>query len=825
MSSSPSLAIDAHLNAILDLWEGHPNFILQSSPGSGKTTRVPPAMLRSKFLPREAQIWVLLPRRLAAKIAALRVAQEWGEKVGGKIGYQFRFERARSNRTQVLFLTEGMFTRKLLQDPHLKHVHTVLLDEFHERSLQSDFALAYLRWLQEKTRSDLKIGIMSATLETTALSRALGDAPVFKIQTPQYEVERHYLSQQNKLPMETLVVEHLKKFPLGAHEDSLVFLPGMAEIRRTEKALKMARLPPMEILPLHGTLPPVQQQEIFKKFSRPKVVLATNIAESSLTIPGLKRVIDTGWHRQAEYSWWSGIPRLQTRPISQASAEQRAGRAGRTGPGHCYRLYTQWDLQSRPHHERPEIQRADLSQMLLEALDLGLPPWDQLPWLEPPPRPLAEHGLELLGELGALERKKGRWSITPLGRDLIRLPLHPRLGRLLLEAGQRGVPEPALNLAARLSEGDMDPGPLEISSLGASLQGQTAQLYGQLKKNLEGKWVQGSASDGDKALGMSLLKAFPDRVGARSGPTWHFSQGGTGSIPKALWQQIQDIHQDRDFGVILDVGESKRQGELSQIYVRSWFPLEVDWLYEAGSPWLQEHSEIKWLSSEGRLEEVDQIRYGALILESSSGRPRDWVQASRCFLREALKYSQEKPWTHIQDLLTALNHLCDASRLERPLAKWKCLYQARLIPSIPPPQEILSERALLQLFHGLRTQEELNQWPFEERILEVLPAEAVSQWQRWLPDQISLPGRPRVKVQYYWDQEPFLASRLQDFFGLAEGPSLLAGRIPLTLKLLAPNQRPVQVTKDLKSFWINTYPELRRTLSRRYPKHAWPESP
>lgn len=825
MRTTPTLPIDAHLNAILDLWESHSSFILQSAPGSGKTTRVPPAMLRAKSLPRGAQIWVLLPRRLAAKIAALRVAQEWGEDVGGSIGYQFRFEGARSRRTQVLFLTEGMFTRKLLQDPSLNKVHTVLLDEFHERSLQSDFALAYLRWLQQCSRPDLKIGIMSATLDTRALSQALGNAPVFKIATPQYEVERHYLSQASKLPMETLVVEHLKKFPLGPQEDSLVFLPGMAEIRRTESTLKGARLPPMEILPLHGSLPPVQQQRIFKRFSRPKVVLATNIAESSLTIPGLKRVIDTGWHRQAEYSWWSGIPRLQTRPISQASAEQRAGRAGRTAPGHCYRLYTQWDLQSRPHHERPEIQRADLSQMLLEALDLGLPPWSELPWLEPPPRSLAEHGLELLGQLGAAHFQKGRWSITQLGQELIRLPLHPRLGRLIVEASQRGVLEPALGLAARLSEGDMEVGPLDISGLGESLRGQTAQLHRQLKKALGGKGVMAPSVDLEAALGMSLLKAFPDRVGARSGPSWQFSKGGTGNIPKSIWKQTQDIHQDKDFGVILDVGESKRQGETGQIHVRSWFPLEVDRLYEADSEWLKESSEIKWLPTEGRLEEVDQIQYGELVLEASQGRPRDGVLAGQCFLREALKYPREKPWTHIQDLLTSLNHLSDASRLERPLAKWKCLYQSQLIPSLPSPQTLLAEKSLLQLFHGLRTQEELAKWPFEERILQVLPSKAVANWHRWLPDQVSLPGRSRVRVQYSWDQEPFIASRLQDFFGLAEGPSLLAGRIPLTLKLLAPNQRPVQVTKDLKSFWQKTYPELRPALSRRYPKHPWPESP
>lgn len=819
------LPIDEHLPEIRSLWRRHPNFVLQSPPGSGKTTRVPPALLADPGLPAGAQIWVLLPRRLAAKMAALRVAEERGEKVGAAVGYHFRFEKALSKQTRLVFLTEGMLVRKLLGDPRLSGVHTVILDEFHERHLASDVALAYLRHLQNTSRPDLKLCLMSATFDAQALGRFLGGAPVFQAETPQYEVQVQYLAELSRQPMERLVAEHFRRHPLESGEDTLVFLPGMAEIRRTQEALRQGKAGPMELLALHGSMPPEDQQKIFQKFSRPKVVLATNIAESSLTIPGLRRVVDSGWHRQAEYSWWSGIPRLETRPIPQASAEQRAGRAGRTGPGTCYRLYTRWELESRPREGRPEIQRADLTQTFLELLALDIGDWEKFPWLETPPAAVQSHCLELLAQLGAAESREGHWRITPLGRQLSALPVHPRLGRLLLEGRERGVAAAALTLTAAISEGDLPEGPVEHVPAARNLRGNTAKLREQLARQLGEDSGAEPAREPEQALGLSLLAAFPDRVAQGKGRTWNFSQGGSGLIPQNLWNRIQDVYGAERFAVVLDVAESKRPGEKSQVQLRSWYPVTGDWLYEDHSGLLREDSGIQWMEAEGRLEARDCIRYGELILEESRGRPRDLDQACEVFLREALKYSESAPFTQVHDLFSAAERLGDPAPLVRALGKWKCLAATDLAPGLAPPESCLQGKFLRQLFHGFLRRSDWKDWPFEQRMLQTFPPEVQGRWQAWLPDAIALPGRKRVAIHYDWDHEPFVASRLQDFFGLQQGPTLFQGRLPLTLKLLAPNQRPVQVTKDLKNFWNKTYPELRPALSRRYPRHRWPGDP
>ncbi len=825
MNSRLRLPIDGHLQEIERLWSTHANLVLQSPPGSGKTTRVPPALLASSALPQGAQIWVLLPRRLAAKMAAARVAEELGEALGHRVGYQFRFEKAVSTQTRLLFLTEGMLVRKLLGSPRLPAVHTVILDEFHERHLQSDFALAYLRHLQRSTRPDLKICLMSATFKAEPLAAYLGGAPVFTAQTPQFEVEQHYLNDSGPLALETLVVQNLQRHPLESGEDTLVFLPGFSEIKRTEAALHQARLYPMEILPLHGSLPPTDQQKIFEKFSRPKVVLATNIAESSLTIPGLKRVLDSGWHRQSRYSWWSGIPRLETRPISQAAAVQRAGRAGRTGPGRCFRLYTSWEFQSRPQESSPEITRADLAQMYLELLALGVSDLQDFPWLLAPEETVATHCLELLQRLGAVRQAHAQWEITELGRQLCSLPVHPRVGRLLWEGRERGVREAALTLAAGLSEGDLPEGALESIPHSRGFRRITEKLREQLGRALALNPAATLSSQPEQDLGLSVLRAFPDRVAKRSDRTWNFCLGGSGVVPKNLWDRVEDLYQRQELAVVLDVGESVRPGERSQVHLRSWLPMDPAWLYEDVSGLLQEKSELLWTEPEGRLVERHQITYGELVLEGSRGRPSDLHVAAEVFLRQALKFSDTAPFLKVHDLLTALGRLTDPSPLERALGKWKWVAQLKLDPSVPPPEVCLEKSFLQHLFHGLLHKEELKAWPFENRVLAYLPAGVQAKWQRWLPDTVTLPTRPRVQVHYDWDHEPYLASRLQDFFGLKMGPCLAEGRLPLTLKLLAPNNRPVQVTKDLNNFWRQTYPELRKALSRRYPRHRWPLDP
>ncbi len=384
MVSRLSLPIDPHLPLIAKKLQESGCLVLKASPGSGKTTRVAPFLLNS--LPPGKEILVLEPRRLAAKLAARRVAEERREKVGGVIGYQFRFENVSSKETRLRFLTEGMLMRRLIRDRTLDGVAIVILDEFHERHLHGDVALSYLRSLQASGRPDLKLVVMSATLDTEALLRYLGNCPLVEVEGRPFDVATHYRPSENKfleISVRDAVKTAFQEWPEG---DCLVFLPGMADIRRAESALSdLARINHWDLFPLHGELSKGEQDRALLPGRNRKIILATNVAETSLTIEGIRIVIDSGLHRQASYSWWSGVPSLRTRPISRASSIQRAGRAGRTASGTCYRLYSRADFDGRAPFETPEIQRADLCQTLLELKELGVQSLTQFPWFDPPP--------------------------------------------------------------------------------------------------------------------------------------------------------------------------------------------------------------------------------------------------------------------------------------------------------------------------------------------------------------------------------------------------------------------------------------------------------
>ena len=573
--------------------------VLQASPGTGKTTRVPPALLDA--LPGE--ILVLEPRRLAAKYAALRVAEERGEAIGRSVGYQFRFENVTSRDTRLTFLTEGMLMRKMLSDPRLAGVSAVVLDEFHERHLHGDVALGALRRLQlEGLRPDLKLVVMSATLETEALSRYLGDCPVLKVESPLHPVAIEHLPSPAAVPLERLVREAVARTLSSAEADSkgdiLVFLPGMSEIRRAENALgelAAVREGRLKVLPLHGEIAREEQDLALRPIpGKRKVILSTNVAETSLTIEGVTVVIDSGLHRQAAHSWWSGVPSLKTRPITRASAIQRAGRAGRTAPGRCIRLYTLHDFNGRAAFETPEIRRADIASTVLEVKTLGGAAGRndgsdpaEFPWFEAPAAAALEAAQTLLHRLGFTESPAGAAALTEPGRRAARIPAHPRIARLLVEAEKLGVLEPAASLAALISEGELE----GLDALEQARRAEAQASSGPLKRartqllSAIGRSAGGNAEaaskteDAESRLARSVLAAFPDRIARKRPIPAHSTRGRSTDVElilssggSARAEECPTLASHEMF-VALDIQETQAHGQArSQLRLKSVVP-------------------------------------------------------------------------------------------------------------------------------------------------------------------------------------------------------------------------------------------------------------
>ncbi|MGH9939766.1 MAG: helicase-related protein, partial [Blastocatellia bacterium] len=447
------LPIDPLLPNIIAQLSWAPNLVLEAPPGAGKTTRVPPALLDAGIV-GGAEVWVLEPRRLAARMAARRVAEERGEKLGETVGYQVRFEEVAGPRTRLRFLTEGVLTRRLLSDPQLKNVGVVVLDEFHERHLQADLALALLRRLQKTARPDLKLVVMSATLDAGPVAKFLDDAPTLRSEGKRFDVAIEHLQRPDDRPLAEQVAAAVKRLVAESIDgDILVFLPGAAEIRRAQSACAaLADKHDLMVLPLHGDLSAEEQDRAVKPGPSRKVILSTNVAESSVTIDGVVAVIDSGLARVAGHSPWSGLPTLNVARVSKASATQRAGRAGRTRPGRCLRLYTAQDFNARPDHDVAEVRRADLAETALELHSSGVADLNRFDWFEPPPRSAVEAAESLLVAVGAVD---ARGAVTAVGGRMLRFPLHPRQSRMLVEAESRGVGEQACVDAALIGERDI----------------------------------------------------------------------------------------------------------------------------------------------------------------------------------------------------------------------------------------------------------------------------------------------------------------------------------------------------------------------------------
>jgi ATP-dependent helicase HrpB len=814
--------------------------VLVAPPGAGKTTRVPGALLDAGLI--DGAIVVLQPRRLAARLAAARVASERDVKLGGEVGYQVRFDKKTSAQTRIEFVTEGVLTRRLLGDPELRGVGCVVIDEFHERHLDGDLALALVERVRDK-RPELALVVMSATLDAEPVAAFLRDAPIVRSEGRTFPITIEHAAQVDDRPLGKQVAAAVRRVVQGGLDgDVLVFLPGAGEIRRcTEDLDDAARTFDLAVVPLHGDLPVEEQDVAVRPSKRRKVILATNVAETSVTIEGVTCVIDSGLARIARHSPWSGIPSLEVEPVSRASCAQRAGRAGRTRPGHVVRLYTKHDHDTRRAFELPEIARADLAGAALELHGAGLAGIGALRWFEAPPAAAATAGEELLVRLGAVTA--GR--ITELGRRMLRFPVHPRVARMLCEAEGRGVAREACVIAGLLGARELrlerrgrgeqarisSPSDL-IDDLDALFDARshglradrlrrdgidigTAHAVDRAAKQLErmvDTRTRAPANDDDldRELMISILTASPDRVGKRRAPKSAdivFAGGGSGVIaPSSAVIEPELV-------VAVDVSEVGGKGQATRVQIRRASAVDASWLLDLYIDRIAEVDEVVWNASRERVERVVQMTYDGLPIDEH----RDVDGARQAAARSAQLLAK-------QALAAGIERFVDRDAL----AQWRArvMFAAKIAPEagiVAPTDDMLAE-VIARACEGAISFEELRKMGLLE-LLDAQLGDKRALVDRLAPTHLTLPRRRRAPIHYELDQSPWLASRMQDFFGLARAPSVGDGRVPLVLHLLAPNQRPVQVTTDLPGFWVKHYPALRKQLMRRYPRHPWPEDP
>jgi ATP-dependent helicase HrpB len=836
------LPIDPFLPRLLDALRSSGAIVLQAEPGAGKTTRVPPAMLDAGLC-GQGEVLVLQPRRLAARLAARRVADERGERLGETVGYQVRFEEVAGPSTRLRFVTEGILTRRLLADPTLARVGAVVLDEFHERHLDGDLALALLKRLRSERRPELKLVVMSATLDAKPVADYLG-GPAFEIPGRRFEVAIEHLDQPDPRPLEQQVTSAVRRLCAGGGPDGdvLAFLPGAAEIRRAREALEpLAEHLGIALTALHGDLSAQEQDRALAPAGRPKVILSTNVAETSVTLEGVVAVVDSGLARIAGHSAWSGMPTLKVGRVSKASTIQRAGRAGRLRPGRCLRLYTRHDFETRPALEAPEVKRLDLAQAALALHGAGAKDLAAFPWFEAPPVASLEAADRLLTRLGALSASG---ELTELGRRMLRFPLHPRQSRVLLEAEARGRGVDGCILAALLGEREIrlearggglaggapqarvsGPSDLlesmesfrEASRSGFSaaalrslgLDGGAARAVDRVRKSLERQVQRGAGAgavpdpDPDRPLLLAALAGYPDRVARRREPNGAelvLCGGGTARLAPS------SVVRDARFLIAVDA-EERPSGALVRVASR----VEPEWLLDLFSESMREVAELSWNEAAERAEGFSRLFYENLVLEETRATHVDPEAASALLFERALAKGPAAfaPPEALDELLARVRFAADAAPEQK-------------FPTLAPTE---LEAPLRSLCAGKRSFAELREGDLLEAVKGSLSGAQRAALERLAPERVELAGGRRLRVRYEAGKPPWVESRLQDFFGSSKGPAAAGGRVPLVLHLLAPSGRPVQVTTDLAGFWDRHYPSLRRELSRKYPRHSWPEDP
>jgi ATP-dependent helicase HrpB len=831
-----ALAIDAALPALRAAVVAHANVVLQAPPGAGKSTGVPLALLTEQSL-RPGKIVMLEPRRLAARAVATRMSQMLGEAVGQTVGFRTRLESRTSKNTRIEVVTEGILTRWLQRDATLEGVAMVIFDEFHERSLNADVGLALCLEAQAEVRDDLRILVMSATLDTPAVAQLLGDAPIVSTEGKAFEVETRWATTgtANRGQREIDIATRTARTILQALEqepgDILAFLPGQGEIRRAQQQLEEGGLArSVSVLPLFGDLSAAEQDAALRPgdAQHRKVVLATNIAETSLTIEGVRVVVDSGLARRARFDPSTGMSGLETVRISRASADQRRGRAGRLGPGVCYRLWSETEHASLAAQTAPEILEADLAPVALDLAEWGVSDPRSLRWLDPPPAATFAQARDLLRSLDAIDAE-GR--ITPHGRALARLGTHPRLAHMIVRGAELGLRRLALEIAAVLGERDLlrwnagrrdadlrlriealRRGRVDDSHVAADVRvdggarQRAVRSVEVLERQLDTGTATSPATESDADIGRLLAFAYPDRIAQSRGAGGRYLlSGGRG----ARLADAQSIAQ-AEFLVVADLDAGDREALIRLASPLPRAALEADFAalieHRQRFEWDAREQAVvaqdeRWLGAirlgERRLENPDSERVMSALLAGIRELGLDvlpWTKEARA-LRQRLAFARDvdthapRPWPDVSD---------DAllATLEDWLAPWLTN---------------MSRRDHLARLDTTAIIAALLDWNQRQRLDELAPT------------HLQVPSGSRIPIDY--SAAPTVAVRLQEVFGLSTTPAVGGGRVPLTLQLLSPAHRPVQVTKDLASFWARGYMEVKKELKGRYPKHYWPDDP
>lgn len=786
--------------------------ILQAPPGAGKSTVLPLQLLHEPWLAGK-KIIMLEPRRLAARSVAMRMAALRDEEAGETIGYRVRFENKTSARTRIEVVTEGILTRMVQTDTTLEDIGLVIFDEFHERSLQADLALALTHQVQSLLRTDLRILIMSATLDGEKISERLGNAPIIISEGRQHPVNLIHLPTEKDDRITSSVSQSISKALREQKGDMLVFLPGTGEINRVEQQLTEANIPAV-ITPLYGDLPFKKQQEAIlpDAHGARKVVLATSIAETSLTIEGITTVIDSGYARVPKFDPRSGLTRLETIRVTKDAADQRAGRAGRLGPGVCYRLWSAATERMLQPSRQPEILEADLTTLVLELTQWGVENVNELNWITQPPAGAVSQAMQLLHELEALKENK----ITPRGREMLRLPTHPRFAHMLLVSENKAL---AADVAALLEERDPLPKEsgsdlsLRVEALRKWRGGERVQAERSVLERIERLAVAwrkifsvsvDNALCADEDVGRLIVEAYPERIARqveKQSVRYKLANGRNASLPQ------HDPLTREEWLAIAQLDAGTREGK---IFLAA--PVDKEYLINRAS----EQEVVKWDRERGSVVAQLEKRIGNVVVAT-------------------------KPLQHISDELR-LKILCEAVREEGlKILNWadaSTQWQARVLSlrawrkdeSWPD----VSEHALLNTVEEWLTpflssankRSDLQRLDVQPMLDSILSWDQQQVLHKLAPTKLTVPSGSQISVQYFIDgAPPIMEVRLQEMFGLPETPVINEGRTKILLHLLSPGYKPVQVTQDLKSFWHTTYHEVRKELRMRYPKHHWPEDP
>lgn len=826
---------------IVEALKANGRLILQAPTGSGKSTQTPQILLDGGLL-EAGRCIVLQPRRLAARMLAKRVAEERGVPLGGEVGYQIRLDNVSSRDTRILFVTEGILLRQMLADPHLHGVSTLIFDEFHERHLYGDISLARALELQETTRPDLRIVVMSATLDSAQLSRYLAPCQTLTSEGRVFPVEIEHLPHEPRdVPPWELAAEAVANNIERTDGDILVFMPGSYEIQRTMREIGHHVRGDCVILPLHGELPAAEQDKAVARTSHRKIIVSTNVAETSLTIDGVTMVVDSGLARVARYDPNRGINTLLIEKISRASADQRAGRAGRTAPGVCLRLWTARDHTLRPSNELPEIRRLDMAETVLSLKAAGVENLQAFRWIDPPEEKSLARAEQLLHDLRAVDSATGR--ITPTGRRMLSFPVHPRYARMFLAAEELGCVRAAALIAALTqsrnlllrTEKRVEEERAEIFGEGISdflilirafsyakqhdfrmdalrplaIHGESARQVNKLFQQFldiarEEKLDVSTEGGRDEAIARCVLAGFADQVARRrSGGTLvcDIVHGRRGQLARA------SVAQNSRLIVGAEINEIEGRGGEAQVLISLATEIEEAWLREMFPDDFQEKSSYVFDSSQNRVVVRREKVFRDLVIEAQDRDATPSAEATIC-LANVVRDGDLKlnAWDDaVEQWIERVNFLAD-----------KLPDQG--IPVLGPEEREYIVHLACEGATSYREIKDRPILPLARTLLEPAQQHFVD---RNAPERYELPGGRRAKITYGTDMGPTLSARIQDLYGVEEDIKIALGRIPVTIQVLAPNHRPVQVTRSLKNFWAEAYPKLKQQLQRQYPKHEW----